>query len=523
MKAVIYLRISDEKQISNTSLTTQEEVCRGYSAKQGFEIVDVVTDEAISANKNNAQRVAELLDYCDTNYKKFDVLVVFKIDRFARSQEHHHYLRSKLLKKNIRLRSATENIGEDGSPKLIEGILAAVNEYDNDIRTERTKLGMLRRLDQGLFPWNPPLGYYLPQVSGERLSISKEDVACSGAVRELFSLYSSGLYSFSALARRLNANEVRNHRGTEVVFYKQQIVKIITNPFYVGFTTNSIDNKIRKGLHSPLISQEVFEKCKQVKEGRKYSVVRKTTNDNFPLRGLIMGECGHRFSAALSTGRWGKRYGYYFCKKRDSGNYPSTELHKKFLELLDDIQPEKEMVDLFFEIFKEQLSKNIVSGVSEQEDTTKRIKELEHKKQRLIEMRLDGDIDKDTFTSLKSGYEKELFLLENKRTEADVDIDVNIDELIAFGKSFVTNIRERWESLPVEDKIVYQGSIFPNKLVWSGNNWRTPTIQPLISSINTLKTNNVIPAGVEPAIFWMRTKCPRPLDDGTMSEPVYCT
>ena len=33
----------------------------------------------------------------------------------------------------------------------------------------------------------------------------------------------------------------------------------------------------------------------------------------------------------------------------------------------------------------------------------------------------------------------------------------------------------------------------------------------------------VIPAGVEPAIFWMRTKCPRPLDDGTMSEPVYCT
>ena len=163
-------------------------------------------------------------------------------------------------------------------------------------------------------------------------------------------------------------------------------------------------------------------------------------------------------------------------------------VHEKFLALLDDIQPEKEMVDLYFEIFKEQLSKNIVSGVSEQEDTSKRIKELESKKQRLIEMRLEGEIEKETFSAIKSGYEKELFLLENKRTEADVDIDVNIDELIAFGKSFVTNIRERWESLLVEDKIVYQGSIFPNKLVWGGNNWRTPTIQPLISSINTLKT-----------------------------------
>ena len=180
-------------------------------------------------------------------------------------------------------------------------------------------------------------------------------------------------------------------------------------------------------------------------------------------------------------------------------------VHEKFLALLDDIQPEKEMVDLYFEIFKEQLSKNIVSGVSEQEDTSKRIKELESKKQRLIEMRLEGEIEKETFSAIKSGYEKELFLLENKRTEADVDIDVNIDELIAFGKSFVTNIRERWESLLVEDKIVYQGSIFPNKLVWGGNNWRTPTIQPLISSINSLKTDNVIPAGIEPAIFRMKT------------------
>jgi len=491
MKAVIYLRISDEKQISNTSLATQEQVCRSYCTKQGLEIVDVVTDEAISANKNNAQRVAELLDYCDKNHKKFDVLVVFKIDRFARSQEHHHYLRSKLLKKKIKLRSATENIGEDGSPKLIEGILAAVNEYDNDIRTERTKLGMLRRLDQGLFPWRPPLGYSLPKTPGERLSVAVEDVACSEAIRDLFRLYSSALYSFSALARKLNVNEVHNHRGTKVVFYKQQIVKIINNPFYIGFTTNTIDNKLRKGLHTPLISQDVFDKCQQVKDGKKYSVIRKKTNENFPLKGLIIGDCGHRFSAALSTGRWGKRYGYYFCKKRDSGNYPSTLLHEKFLSLLDDIQPEKEMVDLYFEIFKEQLSKNIISGVSEQEDTAKRIKELESKKQRLIEMRLDGDIDKDTFTSLKSGYEKELFLLENKRTKANVDTEVNIDELITFGKSFVTNIRERWESLPVEDKIVYQGSIFPNKLVWSENNWRTPTIQPLIESINTLKTNNV--------------------------------
>ena len=497
MKAVIYLRISDEKQISNTSLGTQEQVCRGYCTKQNYEVVDVVTDEAISANKSNIQRVAELLDYCDQNYKKFDVLVVFKIDRFARSQEHHHYLRGKLLKKNIRLRSATENIGEEGSPKLVEGILAAVNEYDNDIRTERTKLGMIRRLEQGLFPWNPPLGYFLPKIVDERLCVASLDTKCSNSIKELFNLYGTGLYSFEALANKLNTKEVCNFRGTRITFRKQRIVDIVSNPFYIGFTINKIDNKLRKGLHKPLISQDIFDKCQQVKKGKKTSFIRKATNDNFPLKGLVVGECGHRFTAALSTGRSGNKYGYYFCEHRDSGYQPSKLLHDKFLSLLDEIQPEKEIVDLYFEIFKEQLTNSIVSGKSERQNVESQLSDLESKADRLIEMRLDGSIDRETFLRLKSESDQHLLLLKNRESE-DVETPTDIEELVAFGKSFVTNIRKRWEDLPTEDKILYQGSIFPNKLVWDGNTYRTTHIQPLIESINSFKYDNVTPAGIEP-------------------------
>ena len=500
MRAVIYLRISDEKQVANTSLATQEQVCRGYCNKQNFEVVDVVTDEAISANKNNAQRVAELLDYCDHNYKKFDVLVVFKIDRFARSQEHHHYLRSKLLKKNIRLRSATENIGEDGSPKLIEGILAAVNEYDNDIRIERTKLGMIRRLEQGLFPWNPPIGYYLPKMSGERLCVAKEDVACSQAIKEMFRLYSTGLYSFHAIAKKLNETPTYNFRGTKLKFYKQQIVTLVTNPFYIGFTRNKIDNKLRKGLHPSLIASQLFEKCQQVKQGKQFSIIRKATNENFPLKGLVQGVCGHAFTGALSTGRWGTRYGYYFCQQRDSGNHPSNKLHIKFSELLEKIEPEKEAVDLYFEIFKEQLSTHIVSSASEHETISKRIRELETKKQRLIEMRLDNDIDKDTFTSLKAGYEQDLMIMQNKQNEVGSTPKIDIDQLTKFGKSFVTNIKDRWEHLPVEGKIAYQGSIFPEKLIWDGLDYRTPVVLEVLRGINGLKSDNVTPIGFEPML-----------------------
>ncbi|MBP9702866.1 recombinase family protein [Candidatus Woesebacteria bacterium] len=359
---------------------------------------------------------------------------------------------------------------------------------------------MIRRLEQGLFPWNPPIGYYLPKNMGERLSVAKEDEACSHAIREVFNLYATGLYSFHAIAHKLNKTATYNHRGTKLKFYKQQIVTLITNPFYIGFTRNKIDNKLRKGLHTPLISTDIFEKCQQVKQGKQFSIIRKTTNENFPLKGLILGDCGHTFTGAMSSGRWGNKYGYYFCHNRDSGNHSSKTLHAKFSDLLEKIEPEKEAIDLYFEIFKEQLSTHVVSSVSEQEKLLKRIKELESKKQRLVEMRLDDDIDKDTFTTLKTGYEQELMILQTRQNEEVAVPEVNIDELTKFGKSFVTNIKDRWDSLPIEGKIAYQGSIFPEKLVWDGLDYRTPVVLEVLRGINGLKSDNVTPIGFEPML-----------------------
>src|SRR3990167_6381025 len=183
MKAVIYLRTSSDKQIDNTSFETQESVCRSYCNKENLEVYKIVKNEAVSANKTSSQRVIELLEFCNKAKGKFDVLVVYKLDRFARSQEQHHWLRKELLKRNIILRSATEKIGESGSEKLIEGVLAAVNEYDNDIRTERTKLGMVRRLEEGLRPWNPCYGYLLPKKESVRLCVAEIDDVCADYIR----------------------------------------------------------------------------------------------------------------------------------------------------------------------------------------------------------------------------------------------------------------------------------------------------------------------------------------------------
>ncbi|MEZ4667572.1 MAG: recombinase family protein [Anaerolineae bacterium] len=107
-RAVIYLRTSSNRQIDNTSLDTQEQICRNYCLTEGFELIDIKKLETVSAKETNTARAAELLEFCKRRKFKFDVLVVFKLDRFARSQEQHHWLRGQIMKMGIHLRSATE-------------------------------------------------------------------------------------------------------------------------------------------------------------------------------------------------------------------------------------------------------------------------------------------------------------------------------------------------------------------------------------------------------------------------------
>jgi hypothetical protein len=53
----------------------------------------------------------------------------------------------------------------------------------------------------------------------------------------------------------------------------------------------------------------------------------------------------------------------------------------------------------------------------------------------------------------------------------------------------------------LEGKIAYQGSIFPEKLVWDGENYRTPVVLEVLRDINSVKKGVVTPSGFEPELL----------------------
>jgi hypothetical protein len=79
--------------------------------------------------------------------------------RFAREKYDHFALRAHLTSLGISLRSATEPIDDTSTGKLMEGVLAAFAQFDNDVRSDRTRAGMRAALELGRWTFPAPLGY----------------------------------------------------------------------------------------------------------------------------------------------------------------------------------------------------------------------------------------------------------------------------------------------------------------------------------------------------------------------------
>ena len=173
MNAVIYCRVSSKEQIEGTSLETQEAACRDYAQSKGMRVLKVFVEQGESAKFADRTQLLELIDFCRQSKDKVDTLLVWKVDRFARNVADHYSIKTTLLKYGVRVASVTEPIDSDPTGKLMEGVLASVAQFDNDVRAMRTVQGMRRRIQEGIFPWGPPLGYKSSVINKEKKESSR--------------------------------------------------------------------------------------------------------------------------------------------------------------------------------------------------------------------------------------------------------------------------------------------------------------------------------------------------------------
>jgi site-specific DNA recombinase len=159
--AVTYIRVSTKEQTENLSLSTQLRACEEYCERQGFEVLARFREEGESAKTADRTELQKLLQFCRTNKGRVQFVVVFNLTRFAREKYDHFARRAHLKSLGISLRSATEPIDDTSTGKLMEGVLAAFAQFDNDVRSDRTRAGMRAPLELGTV--DVPRAAWLPE------------------------------------------------------------------------------------------------------------------------------------------------------------------------------------------------------------------------------------------------------------------------------------------------------------------------------------------------------------------------
>ncbi|PNZ61261.1 recombinase RecB [Staphylococcus casei] len=424
----IYVRVSTEMQSTEGySIDGQINQIREYCDFNNFAVVDVYADRGISGKSMNRPELQRLLK--DANEGQIDSVMVYKTNRLARNTSDLLKIVEDLHRQNVEFFSLSERMEVNtSSGKLMLQILASFSEFERNNIVENVFMGQTRRAQEGYYQGNLPLGYEKIPDNKHELMINQHE---ANIVKYIFESYAKG-HGYRRIANALN------HKGyvtkKNKPFSIGSVTYILSNPFYIGKIQfakyKDWNDKRRKGLndnpviadgkHSPIISQELWDKVQARKKqvSKKPQVHGKGTNI---LTGLIScPQCSASMSASttVNTLKDGtkKRIRYYSCSNFRNKGSKVCSANSVRADVI-----EKYVMDQILEIVKsDKVIKQVVERVNQEHqiDTSALNHDIAYKQQQYdeVQIKLDNLIktleDNPDLTSVLKNtihqYEKQL-------------------------------------------------------------------------------------------------------------------
>ncbi len=214
-RAAIYGRVSTAGQVDGTSLAGQLEACREAAARHGWEITSEHVDAGESGANADRPALAEVMNLVESG--AVDVLIVYRLDRLARSTIHLLTLVQQLEAAQVRLVSTAESIDtRTPTGRMTMTVLGSVSELERETIRTRTREGVARRVAQGGFTSStPPFGYRaVPDTRpGLRGVVLQIDPAQATTIREMHRLLVAERMPLTEAAAALNAAGHRTATG----------------------------------------------------------------------------------------------------------------------------------------------------------------------------------------------------------------------------------------------------------------------------------------------------------------------
>ncbi len=308
VRVACYLRISTDEEHQPFSLGAQETRLGAFVASQpGWEQVKTYTDQYSGAY---AERPALTQALRDARLGRYDILLVYRVDRFARSLKVLVGLLEELESAGVAFRSATEPI-DTSTPtgRMLVQLLGVFAEFERATIIDRVVAGMERKAARGGWPGGA-VPYGLRLDDDKHLAIEASEFPL---VERIFTRYGIDHAGAATIAAELNTDACRTRSGRR--WSAQAVLFILRNRSYLGEVT------FRDVCHQPevpLIDPALFERAQTLLAERGESYDRRMTHahPDYLLTGLITcGTCGRNYVGVAAAGR-GHRYRYYACFTR---------------------------------------------------------------------------------------------------------------------------------------------------------------------------------------------------------------
>ncbi len=467
MNAILYIRVSTREQVENYSLASQEKICREYAERQGWNIVNIFREEGESAKTADRTELLKLLEYCRTNKGKVDILLVYKFDRFARNSADHHAVKAILLKNGVKVRSATEMVDETPGGKLMESIFSAIAQFDNDVRSDRTREGMREKIRQGHWAWKAPIGY---KNSPTGMLVDEER---SVFIKRAFEEYAKGGFTVKAVTNKLNRWGLRTEKGKKVT--PQLLVKIFNNKIYCGIV--EAWGEEHEGVHSPLISKALFHKVNSIRLGKSVTaaIPHFSRNPFFPLKNILTCMyCGKHLTGSNSTARNKTKHAYYHCVC-GAVRVRKEVAENNFYNYLKDIQPNPDLIHMFKLILANTWKKKHIEASKSVERIDNEISNIKNLKDKLLQKNLDGIVSNEDYIEQVKICNENITTKEIERAEYR-ERETSSDHLISLVETLFEDVSSLWFEANLENKQRFQNLIFSHGLPINNTGFGTATL-----------------------------------------------
>ena len=303
MNAVIYARYSSDSQ-REESIEGQVRECTEYAERNGLTVLRSYIDRALSAKTADRPEFQRMIK--DSAEELFEIVLVWKLDRFSRDRYDSAHYKHILKKNGVKVVSVKENISDGPEGIILESMLEGYAEYYSAELSQKIRRG---QKENALKCKNNGGGTLLGYAVGPD-GVLAIDPLTAPLVKEIFTRYDAG-ENISAITASLNERGLKTSKGK--AFKIGGVSLMLKNRKYIGeYRYGGII--IPKGIPA-IIDEDLFERVQQrMALNKKAPAKGKAAKEYLLTTKLFCGTCGRLMAGESGTSSTkGVKHYYYKC------------------------------------------------------------------------------------------------------------------------------------------------------------------------------------------------------------------